>query len=115
MGQMGYAEYRVYLPCSDSEKLLAQWDDFMSMEHIMVEKKTKRGFKKIDLKEQTEVLETRSVEGGLELYLRLPAGSTVNVNPSLLIETFEKRDGVSFGFPQYCRVKLLSAEKSEFF
>lgn len=115
MGQMGYAEYRVTLPCDDSSRLLFQWNEFMSQEKILVEKKTKRGFREIDLKEQTESLSAEAADKGLELHLRLPAGSTVNVNPSLLIETFGKMEQVSFGFPKYCRLRLLSSEKTEFF
>lgn len=115
MGQMGYAEYKVTLPCDDSGRLLSQWNEFMAQEKILVEKKTKRGFKEIDLKEQTEPQGAEAAEEGLRLYLRLPAGSTVNVNPSLLIETFGKTEEVSFGFPRYCRVRLLSSEKTEFF
>ncbi len=115
MGQMGYAEYKVTLPCENSAELHKSWNEFMSQEKILVEKKTKRGFKEIDLKEQTELLGAEETEEGLELYLRLPAGSTVNVNPSLLIETFGKMEEVSFGFPKYCRLRLLSSEKTEFF
>lgn len=115
MGQMGFAEYQVTLPCEDSAALHRSWKAFLAQEKILVEKKTKRGFKEIDLKEQTEFLGAEEQEGRLVLSLRLPAGSTVNVNPSLLIETFGKMEEVSFGFPAYQRLKLLTLEKSEFF
>ncbi|MBO5227135.1 MAG: DUF2344 domain-containing protein [Ruminococcus sp.] len=115
MGQMGYAEYKVTLPSDDSMELNKSWKEFMSQEKILVEKKTKRGFREIDLKEQTEFLSAEEQADGLVLFLRLPAGSTVNVNPSLLIETFEKNSAISFGFPKYCRQKLFSSEKTEFF
>lgn len=115
MGQMGYAEYKVTLPGDDSMELNKSWKEFMSQEKILVEKKTKRGFREIDLKEQTEFLSAEEQADGLVLFLRLPAGSTVNVNPSLLIETFEKNSAISFGFPKYCRQKLFSSEKTEFF
>ncbi len=115
MGQMGYAEYAVTLPCADSRALHAQWEEFLAQPQILVEKKTKRGMKEIDLKEQTECLAVTEKDGVLELLLRLPTGSTMNVNPSLLIDTFAKMDEISVGFPSYRRKKLLCAEKTEFF
>ena len=115
MGQMGFAEYQVTLPCEDSTALKAMWEEFLSQPQILVEKKTKRGMREIDLKEQTECLSAADGEGALTLLLRLPAGNAVNVNPSLLIETFGKMEGTAFGFPGYRRLRLLTAEKSEFF
>ncbi len=115
MGQIAYAEYEVALGCDDADKLLMQWKEFVSQDKIVVEKKTKRGFREIDLKELTECLSEKTSENALVLNLRLPAGSTVNVNPSLLIDEFGKREQVSFDFPKYCRKKLLCTEKTEFF
>lgn len=115
MGQIAYAEYEVVLGCDDADKLLMQWKEFVSQDKIVVEKKTKRGFREIDLKELTECLSEKNSENALVLNLRLPAGSTVNVNPSLLIDEFSKREQVSFDFPKYCRKKLLCTEKTEFF
>ncbi|MDE6019912.1 MAG: TIGR03936 family radical SAM-associated protein [Ruminococcus sp.] len=115
MGQIAYAEYDIILPCQDSEKLLLQWNEFISQEKIIVEKKTKRGFREMDLKELTECLSEETRENALVLKLRLPAGSTVNVNPALLVEEFRKNEQVLFDFPKYCRKKLLCNEKTEFF
>lgn len=115
MGQLSFAEYEVTLPCESGEELLALWREFLSQEKIVVMKKTKRGFREMDLKEYTECLSEKAKEDALVLYLRLPAGSTVNVNPSLIIEEFAKNEQVLIGFPKYCRKKLLCAEKTEFF
>lgn len=115
MGEISYAEYEVILPCSDGEKLLQDWKRFISSDKIIVQKKTKRGFREIDLKELTECLSAKNENDKLILELRLPAGSTVNVNPSILIEEFSKNNQISFEFPKFCRKKLLCAEKTEFF
>ncbi len=115
MGQIAYAEYEIVLGCSDPDKLLVQWREFINQEKIIVEKKTKRGFREIDLKEFTECLSERIFDNELVLDLRLPAGSTVNVNPSLLIDEFGKNEAISFDYPKYCRKKLLCTEKTEFF
>lgn len=115
MGQISFAEYEVTLPCENSEELLSMWREFLSRDKIAVMKKTKRGFREMDLKEHTECLSAEAGKDALMLYLRLPAGSTVNVNPSLLIDEFVKNEQVVTGFPKYCRKKLLCAEKTEFF
>lgn len=115
MAQLGYAEYQVTLPCEDAAQLHRQWDEFLAQPEILAVKKTKRGMREMDLKEQTECLSVTEYEDCLVLCLRLPAGSKVNINPALFIETFEKTEHVSFGFPKYCRMKLLTTEKTEFF
>lgn len=115
MGQIAYAEYEIMLECSDAEDLFMQWREFITQDKIVVEKKTKRGFREIDLKEFTECLSEKISGNTLIFNLRLPAGSTVNVNPSLLIDEFRKNEKVFFDFPKYCRKKLLCTEKTEFF
>lgn len=115
MGQISFAEYEVTVPCENSRELLTMWRKFLSRDKIIVMKKTKRGFREMDLKEHTECLNAEAKKGVLALHLRLPAGSTVNVNPSLLIEEFIKTEQAAVGFPKYCRKKLLCAEKTEFF
>lgn len=115
MGQIAYAEYEVTLTCDDGKKLLEQWREFISQDKIVVQKKTKRGFREMDLKELTECLSEGIKEDAFVLGIRLPAGSTVNVNPTLLVEEFGKNEQVSFAFPKYCRKKLLCTEKTEFF
>ena len=91
------------------------WKKFISSDKIIVQKKTKRGYREIDLKEFTECLSEKNENDRLILELRLPAGSTVNVNPSILIEEFSKNVQISFDFPKFCRKKLLCMEKTEFF
>lgn len=115
MGEISYAEYEITLPCSDGEKLLYDWKKFISSDKIIVQKKTKRGYREIDLKELTECISEKNENDKLILEIRLPAGSTVNVNPSILIEEFSKNVQIPFNFPKFCRKKLLCTEKTEFF
>lgn len=71
------------------EKLTA----FLDSPEIIVEKKTKKGMKNIDLKPYILAFEPRE---GDKVYfdLKLPAGSTLNINPNLLINAFADYIGV---------------------
>lgn len=71
---------------SDKE-LCDRLNAFLKQPEIIVEKKTKKGKKNIDLKSYILSCETAN-DDGVTLALRLPAGSTLNINPSLLISAF---------------------------
>lgn len=72
-----------------SEKLKA----FLNSPEIIVEKKTKKGMKNIDLKPY--ILAFAPHEGDKVCFdLKLPAGSTLNINPNLLINAFADQLGV---------------------
>ncbi len=64
--------------------------DFLDLPEIIVEKKTKKGMKNIDLKEY--ILSCDVHDNGMTL--RLPAGATLNINPSLIIGAFASYCGV---------------------
>ena len=72
-----------------SEKLKA----FLDSPDIIVEKKTKKGMKNIDLKPYILAFDLH--EGDKVCFdLKLPAGSTLNINPNLLINAFADQLGV---------------------
>lgn len=75
------------------EELCDKLDQFLEQPEIIVEKKTKKGKKQIDLKEYILDYSTDFSET-VRLILRLPAGSTLNINPSLLIGAFADFCGV---------------------
>lgn len=71
-----------------SEKLNA----FLQLPEIIVEKKTKKGMKNINLKPYILFFELR--DGDKVCFdLKLPAGSTLNINPNLLINAFADHIG----------------------
>lgn len=72
-----------------SEKLNA----FLSLPEIIVQKKTKKGMKDVDLKPY--ILAFEMCEGEkVSFDLTLPAGSSLNINPNLLINAFADSIGV---------------------
>lgn len=86
--EIAAADYAVTLECADGTALLAAWETFFAQPEILVEKKTKRGTAQVDLKAQAELLAAEACAEGLRLRLRMPAGTSVNVNPSLLTDAF---------------------------
>jgi radical SAM-linked protein len=72
-----------------SEKLIA----FLDSPEIIVEKKTKKGMKNIDLKPYILAFDLH--EGDKVCFdLKLPAGSTLNINPNLLMNAFADHLGI---------------------
>lgn len=119
---IAFADYRVCLDCAEgtaAADLRGAWDAFIAQEEILVEKKTKRGSATIDLKAQAQVKLTQTLDDGLYLDLRMPAGTSVNVNPSLLIDAFrsylqEKAENVQAGMLHAERLAILCADGTDF-
>ncbi|MBP0970867.1 MAG: DUF2344 domain-containing protein [Oscillospiraceae bacterium] len=89
---IAFADYAVRLDCADAatsaEALRAAWEQFHAQPEILVEKKTKRGTAQVDVKAQAQVTDVQTAEQALVLKLRMPAGTSVNVNPGLLTDAF---------------------------
>ena len=92
------AKYAVTLePMNDGEisfeELSEKWDAFVQLPAIIVQKKTKKGMKDVDVKPYILACEPRESEK-VGFDLTLPAGSTLNINPNLLIGAFAESIGV---------------------
>ena len=120
---IAFADYAVTLRCADdtsgADALCAAWDAFFAQDTIMIEKKTKRGTAMLDLKAQAQVLAAEPVSDGIKLTLRMPAGTSVNVNPSLLTDAFSAYLGdhapaVQIRMPQTERLAIRCADGTEF-
>lgn len=86
------AKYTVVLEAMEendiSDKELSEnWNAFLQRPEIIVEKKTKKGMKNVDLKPYLLAYEPLG-GAGLCFSLTLPAGSSLNINPNLLIGAF---------------------------
>lgn len=85
---------------------------FLRLDEILIDKKTKKGIKEVDIK---PLLLSYEVKDGIELILKLKAGSTENLNPSLLLKAMEKYiDNIYINNVRIMRECLLS-ENGEVF
>ena len=120
--EIAFADYALALECGDHTApaaLRAAWDSFSAQPEILMEKKTKRGSTQIDLKAQAEIRGVSEGEQALCLTLRMPAGTSVNVNPSLLMDAFsawlaEHAPEVQTGMLRAERTAILCADGSDF-
>lgn len=111
------AKYAVTLePMNDCEisniELYEKWEAFLQLPEINVEKKTKKGMKTVDLKPYILAYEARQGEK-VCFDLTLPAGSTLNINPNLLIQAFSDSIGTEL-YADITRVGIYTKEGEDF-
>lgn len=82
------AEYEIRFDADviSAEVLQARMAEFFALEEIPVTKHTKKGDKVIDIKPAVLAQWVEENGNGLSLWLRLPAGESENINPSLLLD-----------------------------
>ncbi len=119
---IAFADYSICLDCvegTSADALRAAWDAYIAQDTIPMVKKTKRGTATIDLKEQAQILMMQTLDDGLWLKLRMPAGTSVNVNPGLLIDGFrsyleQNHPDVQYDMMRAFRLAILCADGSDF-
>ncbi|MGN1119963.1 MAG: TIGR03936 family radical SAM-associated protein [Oscillospiraceae bacterium] len=100
------AKYRVESDI-DVEKFRA----FLQSEHILTEKKTKKGIVTVDLKPLVEEWEA-SPEA---LTLRLPAGNEMSINPTLLLDAYKAQTGGEISCLRIVRTNTYIHDGTEFY
>lgn len=95
-----------------AEELSVKLKAFLDQPAIIVSKKTKKGAKDVDLKEY--ILACEIVDGGeVRLHLTLPAGGSLNINPSLLTGAFADYIGVEL-YADVRRTGIYTEEGDDF-
>ncbi len=82
---IGSARYEVILR---GEQLASQWTAFLAQDEILIEKKTKKGMKTMDIRPQITIEQMTELPDGICLTLMLPAGNEGNLNVSVVTEAF---------------------------
>lgn len=106
------AEYEVTLRGTG---LLPQWEAFLAQEAILIEKKTKKGMKEIDIKPLIGTLAAEDTGDALRLTLHLPAGNEGNINVSVVTDAFAAFAQVPFTVGEILRTKIFCAGDELFF
>lgn len=115
--EITWADYDIFLCCENAAALSEELAAYFEQEQILVQKKTKKGFKEVDLKPHFTVLKQEvktQAEGeeGVALTLRCTTGIEVNINPSLLLENFSGIDKVET--ISTCRTMVYTADLKQF-
>lgn len=108
------AEYRFILSTESPDELLSAIDALLAADVILIDKKTKKGIKEVDIKPDMEVIQYTKNENGIEMMMRLPAGTQTNYNPTLFFEALKKSTSVPFEPEKICRTGIL-CENNEIF
>ena len=88
--QIAFASFVMKVDTDNPEVTAAAIRELFSRERVVVPKHTKNGFIDLDLKPYLDRTEVTSRSDGVEINTILPAGSTMNVNPSLLCDAIKK-------------------------
>jgi radical SAM-linked protein len=97
-GQITYAEYTIFFDTGDKdpEETAEQIKSLFQSAEVVVPKHTKSGIINLDIRPYLDRVEVKAKEGGVELQAMLPAGSTFNINPSLLNDAIKKYLNLDF-------------------
>ncbi|MCD7810626.1 MAG: TIGR03936 family radical SAM-associated protein [Ruminococcus sp.] len=105
--EIAKAEYSIVLSSENAEELLDKISLLIDSSEILVEKKTKKGVKTIDLKPFIEILNIEKDNDKVLLQMRLPAGTQTNYNPTLFLEALKNTENAAFEAENICRTGIL--------
>lgn len=108
---IGFARYTVTSHDARMEKALEQYNE---CEAALVQKKSKRGMKEIDLKQSIPAVQAQKCEEGCRFELLLPASDTLNLNPSLLLKWIEEHYGIPTVNSDVLRTEFLTKNGEKF-
>ena len=111
---VAYSYYEILLESEDSQSLMANFDALLSKEQILVEKRSKKGMREVDIK--PDFFETKFDilnEKMLKLSTTLQTGNQGSINPRLLFDAYFNSYGVEL-FPEVTRVNSYNENMEEF-
>lgn len=108
------AEYSFSLVSDDTDGLFAAVQELIASPEILIEKKTKKGIKTVDIKPDMEILSCEKNDNSVNVSMYLPAGTQTNYNPTLFIEALKKATDIDFEPQNIRRIAILCADNSVF-
>lgn len=112
---IAWADYEIDLFDPAGAAALAEdWDSFLARPSIPAEKKTKHKTQEIDLKPLLTELSRKGEDDRLTLSLRLPAGTALNLNPSLPLAVFWAHRGGEAEYVRLLRAAILTKDLCPF-
>lgn len=104
--EIAKAEYSFSLVTDDPIKLYEDIQKLLSQEEILIEKKTKRGVKTVDIKPDLEMIKCEQKDRSVDIIMRLPAGTQTNYNPTLFFESLKNAESQPFSAENICRMGI---------
>lgn len=101
------AEYSFSLVSENTDGLKSEISRFMELPEILIEKRTKKGVKTVDLKPDIEIVKCVDSGNSVDMEIRLPAGTQTNYNPALFIDALKKVSEIPFESAEIRRTGIL--------
>ena len=108
------AEYSFSLVSDDTDGLFAAVQELIASPEILIEKKTKKGIKTVDIKPDMEILSCEKNDNSVNVSMYLPAGTQTNYNPTLFVVFLKKDTDIDFEPQNIRRIAILCADNSVF-
>ncbi len=86
---VGAALFKIEIFSKSSDSVKEGWNRFLEKNEILVEKKTKKGVKTVDIRPDIIVKGTKKKDGAFAIEIMLPAGIEKNISPFLVMEAFK--------------------------
>lgn len=90
------AGYSFSLRTDSPESLMNDIESLINQEQILIEKKTKKGIKTVDIKPDMEIVSCEVSGKSVDMVMRLPAGTQTNYNPSLFFNALKNFTKIPF-------------------
>ncbi|MBQ2580675.1 MAG: DUF2344 domain-containing protein, partial [Ruminococcus sp.] len=92
------ADYDIsFKPTVDAGECLEKWNEFMALDKIEIEKRTKKKtVNLVDIKPHITLLGAEAEGECVKLKMRLPAGTDFNLNTNVVLDAFFERYGMDF-------------------
>lgn len=114
---IAFGEFDLFFDCEDTKALTALIEEMLSKEELIVQKLGKQGRKKvlkdINLLEFLKESKLSSSGNRVKLTVVFPAGSTTNINPTLLSDEIVKQSGEDIA-SYVVRKRLMKADMENF-
>ncbi len=108
------AEYTFSLVTDNADRLFEAAQSLLALPEILIEKKTKKGIKEVDIKPDMEMLSCEKTSSSVDVRMYLPAGTQTNYNPTLFIEALRRSTDIPFEPQKIRREAILCADNSVF-
>ncbi len=108
------AEYEFDLKTDDVDGIFEAVGKLLAADEILIEKKTKKGIKTVDLKPDTEIVSLEKADALVKIAMRLPAGTKTNYNPTLFTEALKKSCEIPFEMVNIRRTGILCENNEKF-
>ena len=114
-GVIASAKFKMRLSCDEisTEELYLKLVETLNSDEILVDKKTKKGIKKIDIKEYFKDAKHYDTDNDVVVRVMLPAGSTTNINPTLLVKALNEKYNIEVYY-DITRVDVFDTEGRPF-